>query len=351
MTKNNTCDIIFLLNKYIFIQIKESQMNSLKYNHVIFGYDTDLYRIPFGDINKLDNAVYLYKPIDSDSRVLTLLYKAHTTKKINSLIKLPFKSIWNPMMFRHKFGNGLPICFTFLIRRCDLVEQGLIGYLKKQYPGSKFVCFYTDVMKTCLKYDLDRIRREFDLLLTFDQADAEKYGLVYHPLVYSQTDIPDNDAIDPCDVFFVGHAKNRLDDILTAYEKLRGAGLKCDFHISGVAERDRRFADEIDYCDKMPYTENLQRIKKSRCMLEIMQKGGHGFTLRACEAIEFDRKLLTNNPEVANAPFYSPDAVSVFTDPNSIDTDFVKSGGQNTDYGYKEQLSPVHLLEFIESRI
>ena len=40
-------------------------------------------------------------------------------------------------------------------------------------------------------------------------------------------------------------------------------------------------------------------------MLEIMQQGGHGYTLRYCEAIAMGKKLATNNPEIEKAPFYN----------------------------------------------
>ncbi len=327
-------------------------MSAFKYNFVIFGYDQDLYKIPYADVIKSDNAVYLCKPLDSNSKLLTILYKAHVTEKINKFIKLPFKGLWNSMMFRseNKFKEKKPLCFVFFMRRCNLVNQGLIKYLHNKYPDAKFVCFYQDLVKKYTVCSLERIKAEFDLVLSFDHEDAKEYGLYYYPLVYSNVDIPTNPEIERSDIYFVGVAKNRLDDILDAYVRLRDAGLKCDFTICGVPEQQRKFTNEIKYCDKVEYTDNVQHIKATRCILEIMQKGGHGYTLRACEAIVFDRKLLTNNPEVKYAPFYSQNAISTFTAPDTIDIDFVKSGDDEVDYGYKNELSPIHLLEFIEDK-
>ena len=106
----------------------------------------------------------------------------------------------------------------------------------------------------------------------------------------------------------------------------------------------------INYIDKMPYIENLQRIKATKCLLEIMQKGGHGYTLRTCEAIMYDKKMLTNNPEVTKAPFYSSQAISVFNSAKDIDLDFVKTA-KDFNYNYKEKLSPVHMLEYCGMRL
>ena len=129
---------------------------------------------------------------------------------------------------------------------------------------------------------------------------------------------------------------------------LRDAGLRCDFHITEVAPEDRKYADEIDYCTQMPYAENLKRIHKTRCLLEIMQQGGSGYTLRMCEAIMMDKRLLTNNPVVTGEAYYSPERIQTFQTVNQIDTAFITAGERDVDYGWKDRLSPLKLLQFIE---
>lgn len=193
--------------------------------------------------------------------------------------------------------------------------------------------------------------QKVDIALSFDHADAEKYGMDYYPLVYSPCDMGEDDSIPESDVYFVGKAKDRLPAILAAYEKLRDAGLRCDFYLTGVAPEDQKYADEITYGTQMSYKENLRHVKKTRCLLEIMQGGGHGYTLRACEAIMYDKKMLTNNPEIEHAPFYKPELISVFRDARDIDTEFVKREPYAVDYGWKEQLSPLRLLEYIDRRV
>ncbi len=320
-------------------------MNDYGFNYVVFGYYNDFYRIPYSDVDKLDNAVYLYKPIDSSNKLLTFLYKAHFSGALNRFFDFPFKSIWNGMMFRRRFTTKRPICFIFFIRRCYLLKYGLMEHLKKRYPDAKFVCHYQDLVEHCTDVSVDYIKEKFDLVFSFDQQDAKKYGFEYYPLVYSDYKVNDDPTIEQSDVYFVGKAKDRLDDIIEAYERLSYAGLKCDFHITGVKAEDRRLSDRIDYCDKMPYIENLKRIKATRCLLEVMQKGGHGYTLRACEAIMYDRRLLTNNPEVKRAPFYLSNNIAVFNKVSDIDPTFITNGDRAVDYNYKERLSPVHMLE------
>ena len=108
--------------------------------------------------------------------------------------------------------------------------------------------------------------------------------------------------------------------------------------------------NKISYCGQMPYEENLKRIRKTRCMLEIMQQGGHGYTLRYCEAIAMGKKLATNNPEIEKAPFYKKEFISVFKSVEEFDPQFILNGDREVDYNYLPELPYLqnthHFLEY-----
>lgn len=320
----------------------------MNFKYVIGGSDADFYKISYKDIEKLDNAVYLPKLLSNESKLTKWIYEHHFGR-LNKYFDLPFKSIWNKHYLKNDFDKNDRICFVLFSSYLNYVKYGLLKYLRKKYPNCKIGCFYQDLASVKRAIAPDKAKEYFDLVLSFDHKDCEKYGFVYYPLVYSYTEIEYDPKIPESDVFFVGKAKNRLSEILEAYEKFRDAGLVCDFHITGVEEADRKYADEINYCQRMSYEENLKRIKKTRCMLEIMQQGGHGYTLRYCEAIAHDRKLITNNSEIRNAPFFKPECISTFSTADEIDVDFVRRADKSVDYGFKEQLSPIKLLEFIDN--
>ena len=323
----------------------------MKYKYVVCGTpNMDLYKVSYADLAKTDNAVYLCSPIQSDSKVLNWLHKRHFGVRINKIINLPFKKIWNRFYYKNDFDkkDSSSICFVLSASYMKYEKYGLIEDIRKDYPNCKIVCFYQDLVGK-RGYPPKKVKELFDLVLSFDHKNCEEYGFVYYPLVYSYTEIEDDPNIPESDIFFLGKAKNRLAEILEAYEVLRDSGLKCDFHITGVPEGERKYEDEIDYCEKMSYSENLKRIKKTRCMLEIMQQGGHGYTLRYCEAIAHDRRLLTNNTEIKNAPFFNPALISTFDSAEDIDVEFVKSGDKDVDYKFKNELSPIRLIEFIDN--
>lgn len=321
----------------------------MKYNYVILGSEADFYIASYADLFNCSYAKYLWRRIDTNNSIITFLYRIHMSPITNKFIKLPMKSIWNRWVFREKFDNDNPICFLFFAGRNREINNGAIYYLRSKYKNCKMVLFYQDLVKKSALPQIEKIRNQFDLILSFDQLDVKKYNLLYYPLVYSKTDIKKGD-IPKSDIYFVGKAKDRLEDIREVYNRLKDVGLKCDFHITEVSPEDIR-EDGIVYNMPVSYEENLQRIKASKCILEIMQKGGHGYTLRYCEAIMYDKKIITNNPEIKEAPFYSEQRIQVFENPQEIKSKFVLEGEEKVDYGYKDKLSPKRLLDFLDNKL
>lgn len=320
----------------------------MKYKYVIGGSSEDYYVASYNDIINMEGVEYHEKMVSSTNPLVDFLYRKHFSPKINSIINLPGKAFWNRFILRHKFDKNDSICFILFSYYTSGIELGLFDYWRKEYPNSKIVLFFQDLVKTNKYKHPERLKDIFDLVLSFDHADCEKYGFTYYPLVYSKFDVDDDASIPESDIYFVGKAKNRLNDIIGIYELCVSAGLVCDFNIVGVPEQGQVYSDRINYCQQMPYGENLKRIKKTKCMLEIMQQGGHGYTLRYGEAISFGKRLITNNPEVVQAPFSNKELISVFVSANDFDVDFIKKGRRNVDYNYIDKISPIRLIEFVD---
>lgn len=326
----------------------------MEYKYVICGGAQDFYKVSYADISEQENAVYLTDILQTKSKVLHFLFDHHYGRRINKYINLPLKNIWSSLFFRNSFPKEEKVCYIIFSGYETYIKYGLLDALKKRHPNCKIVCFYQDLAAVRKNSQPIKMKEWFDLVLSFDQQECEQFGWEYYPLVYSCTEIEDDSQISESDIFFVGKAKNRLSEILQAYEVFRDAGLKCDFHIVDVPQNEQKYSDEIDYCSQMPYSENLKRIKKTRCLLEIMQQGGHGYTLRYCEAIAHNRRMITNNPEVRKAEFYDDQLISVFDKPENMDMQFLQDmvkHNRDVDYHYKDKLSPIHLIEFVETKI
>lgn len=322
------------------------------YNFVVFGDNWDLYKVSYNDIIVMDNVRYIATPNNFKSPIYRFLFRLHWSPKINKIINLPFKRLWNSGYYKFDFSNNKPICFVFFSPWCEFEKNGFVKFLRRKFPQSKMVCFFQDLIVLKKDLDINHIKNVFDLVLSFDQAESQEYGLEYHQLVYSHFPVGKSPLINECDVYFLGKAKNRLDEIIKTFEYLKSQNLKCDFYLVGVEISKQVYPDEIHYIENMSYLENLQHVVSSRCLLEIMQQGGHGYTQRMCEAIAYDKKILTNNVEVKNASFYNEKYISVYSDATDLDISFLKDSLNDTvDYGFKEQLSPKKLLSFIEKKL
>lgn len=321
----------------------------MNYKYVVGGSTSDFYVVSNKDLENLKDVKYIVGNIEFKNKFTRFLYRFHHSMKLNKIINLPFKSLWNKYYLNNEFDKNDKICFLVNSSVLKLQKSGMLTYLRQQYKNCKIVLFFTDLFEYENRfYSIDEIKSLFDLVLSFDQGDCEKYGFTYYPLVYSFTEVEDNPNIKESDVYFVGKAKDRYDEIISAYEKFKNAGLVCDFNIVNAKKQDRKYDGEINYISQMDYKTNLEHIKKTRCMLEIMQGGGRGYTLRYCEAIAHDRRLITNNPEIKYAPFYNEKLISVFEKIDDIDVDFVKNGEKDVDYHFKDELSPKKLLLFID---
>ena len=316
---------------------------------VIFASPLDYHRYSYSDLFDSKNVEYVTKRIRSNSRIINALFKLHTSKKTNRFIKWPFKRIWfNQLCNFNRSCNDY--CFVFFVGTTwyNMIENGFISYLKKKYKKSKFVCFWQDLVKRN-KQALEVCRKEgyFDAVYSFDYNDCADYGFRYHGLVYSNKYKMQTCSIKN-DIYFVGLAKDRLHDIQETFYKLKSKGLMCDFHVVGAREEEKEAESGIDYCDSIPYDRNLEMISQSRAILEIMQKDGSGFTLRTCEAIMFDKMLITDNNYIQKAPFYSSENIVNLADIDSFDWDTFKKK-TIFDHKYKEKLSPLLFIKEIES--
>ena len=324
---------------------------------VIFGNKWDLALYSFADIIGLPNVTYIKDARDLLSTFVYKIFHFHCSGRLYQIVNIPFKRIWSPILLRDINIEGEGTVFIFFTRWIGLNKEiGMIDYIRRKNPSAKFVWFLQDIYSHNKENDpinaLDEAQSLFDLIISFDPGDCEKYGFVYHPLVMSQFR-GETGNLPPTDIYFLGRAKNRLDDILLSYRILREKGLKCDFHITDVPESKKIKADDIFY-EPLSYLENLQHIKSTKCLLELMQQGGVGYTQRGCEAVVMDKMLLTNNQDIKNAPFYNGNFIKIINNPNDIDEEVIESirqaNGKN-DYKYKEKLSPIEFLEFIEKKL
>ena len=322
----------------------------MKYNYVIFSTPNDYYKSIYTDVINMDNVLYINGRLDTKSKVLTLLCRLHTSPKTNNILPLPFKGIWNRWVFRGRFDNDNPICFIFFEDYFWFGER-FVKYLRKKYKGCKIVFYYQDMVERTKRCkNPDEIRKLVDFMISYDKGQAEKYQMALFQDVYSKTDIEEDNTLEERDVFFCGIVKDRLNKILSVYDRCVELGLTTRFYLVGVKEEDRVIKDGLIYGDKLPYRRYLQLMQKSKAILEILSGNSKGYTLRVGEAVCYNKKLITNNLSIKEEKIYSKDNICAFDSVEEITKEFIE-GQVNFGEKAREDISPKALLEFIEKNL
>ncbi|WP_134705558.1 hypothetical protein [Rahnella sp. CJA17(1/100)] len=186
---------------------------------------------------------------------------------------------------------------------------------------------------------LDRVTAVFDVIYSFDPEDCRKYGLSYvdqflpftrHNMAAWQPE-PANTP-SSCSCFYVGgfdDYRAKLINDLTPV--LRQNHCQTDFYLVGDCNGT---PDYPDCCinQKISYQQNIEKLKRASVVLEINKPDQCGLTLRALEAMAFNKKLITNNASIKKHAFYHPDKIFIWgeDDRNAI-AKFLSSEHQKTD--------------------
>ena len=305
-------------------------------------YFRDIYQDPRVEVFSL--------PVNEcNSKIISTLRRIHLSKRVNNIIDLPFKGIWKCRLSEVKFEKGIKYYIIFTNGSIYPVKAEFLVDLRKKYDV-KLILFVKE------SYDSPWSDREryyqnavgFDHIYTFDPNDAKKYGFTYTELPYSVFDIPSDGEIK-YDIHFIGRNKGdrltRLESVCDYFDSHGGVTMNC--RIAGVPRNLRRKHTQISYTSRfVEYPEVVRQVQECNCILEILT-GHFGATLRYYEAVCYNKKFLTTNKNVVNLPFYNPDYIHVFADPEDIDCDWVRKR-EKIDYHYDGRFSPSHFIDKIE---
>jgi len=317
---------------------------------VIMGNAFSYCQVMCGGIIGMKNVVFINETSHFKSTFGKLLNII--LQKINRKMRI---SRFNSLLFKPYFcGAAVPdnedIRFVFFDSNAQARDESFLKYLVKKYKAK--LVLYVMNPTSSMMLNPRFYSKIYDLVFTVFARDAALYG--WHGCNHLYTKMPDDEPAgtrgDGADVFFAGRAKNRLQDILCTYEFLVNRKIRCDFNIVDVAKKEQRYADDITYNQWLPYKEVIRRMRRSKCVLEILQYPGAGPTLRMVEAVVYNKKIITNDAAAPAHPFYDERFVQVFDAPENIRLSFIKEDSE-PDYHYRGEYSAKNFLADIEEHL
>ena len=219
------------------------------------------------------------------------------------------------------------------------IDRNILKKLCEQYK-IKAVLYVVNPIERRMNLGWDKLsfyKKKFDLIITTDREDARKYDIAFFPLFYSA--IPEKQSMDiKYDCAFIGRDKGRGNLIKKIDAEIKKRELTSYFRLRDGM--DTKSSEEA----WIPYDKILGIVSQSNCLVEVLQENQSGISLRAMEAVIFNKKLLTNNKDIIHYPFYDERFIRVFSDINDIDFDFIKER-IDVCYNYHGECSPVQFLK------
>lgn len=308
----------------------------------------------FSDLESqgMNNATLIHSKYTFDKGILKFLYKVHHSRKLNKVVKLPFKKVWDRFcpLLRMKFNEQDEYYVAFIewaalqytheelsrlsahknVHLCLILFNPMEGMMIGDSPFKKM---FQEV----------KFEKYFAI---FDERDIERENFQRLTAIYSKLDEEKLQTdMEESDFFYIGMAKDRQRLIQDMFRKIVESGKKADFTIVSPDPSVEK-VEGIQYLDDfLDYEVYLQHVYKTKCIVELLQGMQHGMTLRTFEAIVYGKHLLTNNDVIENVPYHSTEYMHYITEIGDIDINNIEL--TEVDYGYKGEFSPKNLLEQI----
>lgn len=229
----------------------------------------------------------------------------------------------------------------FIFHEREKILQRVLKYLNK-YDSRSFKGYL--LIRNPLQGASSEILHLIDLLKdknlyigTFDTKDAKSFDIEFYNQYASKVDSVNTQNCN-FDFSFVGKNKDRKSLIESIEANLSKENFKTKFKI---IESDAQ---------RIPYTEYLDFILDSRCLIDIVQKNQSGLTLRPLEALFYSRKLLTNNPMIIKEDFYHPNNIMIFNE-NEIDIDELKEFMKKPLINLPQSIVDQYMVENVINKI
>lgn len=230
---------------------------------------------------------------------------------------------------------------------------GTLRRYKREFKNIKYVLYYTDIINCAVSknaYYL-QMKKIFDLVYTVDAADAAKYGMKLWPTLYSRAK-DYGDVHTKFDMYFCGVSKGRSSILLDCLSKSTDNAINTKMDVICYDDADAyQGYDELltirSPKQHLMYSSVLEHELEANCILEVVQKGQVALTLRAYEAVVYNKKLLTNNKTIFTFKYYNPLYMKYFENVEAIDWEWV-GRREKVEYCYDNSFSPSWLIEDID---
>ncbi|MFP7655881.1 hypothetical protein [Chryseobacterium proteolyticum] len=223
------------------------------------------------------DSVKYFVPFIKDKGIKCFSSFRTVTKSEKIFRKLSFVAKVNEKEWYGEWKNYLisvDRVIIFATNRYDYID-----YIAVHYPHIRIIVWYWNPVFRCFRPDvLNRKNVEY---WSFDKEDCRKYNLKYNTTFYFNNISLDSNRSE-IDVVFVGADKGRKEALIELQKVFTDMNVSTNFHI--VPDKNKPNPDQIK---PIVYNDYLNLIGHCKVILDYVQIGQAGLTLRPMESIFF----------------------------------------------------------------
>ncbi|RRT86734.1 hypothetical protein [Empedobacter falsenii] len=262
-------------------------------------YDEEIPYYEFSGLQRLENIYYrvIKKNTQHIHNINNRNFINFTNKKLNSLK-----------------NKNLKFDYCFVIRG-DLIPENVLEYARS--VSTKMIDYQLDglaVSEKILEFD-----NLFDQIYVFDDQDVVNYPKYNLKAITNCFFEEDNHEKIDWDIYYTGAGLDeRVKKIKQLINQLKATDFKLNINL--LRGKDLILADNVKFIKHgISYEENILLTKKSNVLLDFKREEHDGLSLRFFEALNFNKKIITDNKAVVKYDFYNPRNIYI--------TDFVNFNG------------------------
>ena len=286
------------------------------------------------------------------SKIGTFIKRIALSIGVNNIVHVPFRDWFHSIReydFNENFDYYMVVPTMSLIRWniCELKQ------LRDKHKNLKYILLLLDSLHAD-SWHLQFVREKvfsdvWEKVVTYDQNDAKEYGfawLGYNYYPYAES-LPLSDVYS--DALYIGFNKGKRNRLIASiYTKLVNNDVDCYFRVIKNGKEEQTLAPGLSLTtQRYKYSEIAALANNTNCIIEVLMDGQMTQSYRYFEAITYNKKLLTNNPNISDLPYYDERYMKYYSSAEDVDPQWVKKR-ESIDYGYKGEFSQIHLLDYLE---
>lgn len=183
------------------------------------------------------------------------------------------------------------------------VVPGYFHWLSKRYPDKRLILWMWNPLPSSDRIELLPERVE---VWSYSERDCERFGLRSNTTFYFDNVAalakaePHRPWPEHPRALFLGRPKSRRSRIEALGRELEAAGAQVELDF----KTNKGAPGGVD--PSVPYPETLDALRAADVLLDIYEDPGAGLSLRAMEALFWNRKLITDHERIERCDFFDP---------------------------------------------